>query len=132
MSRSDKRYPAGDHSVVLPRRPGHYGRSRGNGLLRMVGGLNLLIRLVCGLVAIVLLVDIVLTLARADFHNDIAGFIHDIAVWASFGMRELFTPPVTVGRVALGESLAVLLWLFIGSAVTGIIARIFVPGLRRR
>lgn len=131
MTRARKLYPAGDTTVVLPRRFGDYGRSDDARRVRAVGMVNRVIRFACGLVAVVLVVDIALRLLQANFGSDAAGLVHDVATWATFGLHKLFTPPWTVPRIVVGEGLAVVLWLFLGAALSGLVARLFLRGLWR-
>lgn len=129
------RYPAGDGTVVLPT---HTAARHGRGdralswRWRAAGLLNRLIRLAGGLIALTLATHIALVLLHADFHNTFAALVRDVADWASLGLRGLFADLNRPLRVALGNGAALVLWLFAARVVTGVVALLLVPELRRR
>lgn len=129
MTESDKVYPLRDATVVMPRQQtGSRQRNRMLGRrMRLAGALNRLIRLTCGFFATVLVVHSGLVLARANFDNAFAALIRDVATWASFGLRDLFTVDDRALRIALGEGAAALLWLVIAWALTNVLAQVLVP-----
>lgn len=67
--------------------------------------------------------------ARANFGNPFAVFVAEFASNVSLGLGNLFTLGDERVRLARNEGLAALLWLFIGAALTMIIANVFVPEL---
>lgn len=83
-----------------------------------------MIRFICGLLALVLVLHIVLVLADANMRNGFAQFVQDFADNVDFGLDNLFTFESTEWRVAVNEGLAALLWLIIGGALGALVARI--------
>jgi len=98
-------------------------RSRAAGLL--VG----VVRLVCGLAALVLVAHVVLTIGDANPANGITVFVARWADRLAFGFRDLFTPADESLRVLVNYGAAALVWLIIGAMITRLVRRATSPYL---
>ncbi|HEY0637496.1 MAG TPA: hypothetical protein VGD67_07600 [Pseudonocardiaceae bacterium] len=88
-----------------------------------------LIRLVCGLAALLLVAHVVLTIGDANPANGITRFV---AAWAdrlAWGFRDLFTPADATLRVIVNYGAAALVWLVVGGVLTRLLRRATSPYL---
>ena len=86
---------------------------------------------VVGLFAIVLVAQIVLTLAEANPANGFASFVADFSGAVSLGFDGLFTPGSPKLAVLLDYGLAAIVWLLIGAGINFLIRRFGTPGVNR-
>ncbi|EWC59735.1 hypothetical protein UO65_4974 [Actinokineospora spheciospongiae] len=86
---------------------------------------------ITGLFAVVLVAQIILTLAEANPDNGFAGFISDFSGAVSLGFDGLFTPGSQKLATLLDYGLAAIVWLLIGAAINFLIRRFASPGPQR-
>lgn len=86
-----------------------------------------LVRLGCGVAALLLVAHIVLTLGNANPDNGITTFVASWADRLAFGFRDLFTPADASLRVLVNYGAAALIWLAVGTILTGLLRRATAP-----
>ncbi|GLZ36396.1 hypothetical protein [Actinokineospora sp. NBRC 105648] len=96
--------------------------------IRMV---NTAITFICGLFAVVLVLQIILVLADANPRNGFASFVGGFSSGVSLGFDGLFTPDSAKAAVLFNYGFAAIVWLIIGAAVTYLIRKFATPGPRR-
>ncbi|MGQ0840249.1 hypothetical protein [Actinokineospora sp.] len=117
--------PAGEEVVHERVEDSHASRVR---TIRMVCSA---ITFVCALFAVVLVAQIILTLADANPANGFASFVEGFSGAISLGFDGLFTPDSAKIAVLLNYGTAAIVWLLIGAAITFLIRRFGMPGPRR-
>jgi len=98
--------------------------------LRKVRTANTIVRLVCGLFAVVLVAYIIMVLGEANPANGLATFTRGFAGAVSLGFDGLFTPDSAKAQVLLNYGCAALVWVALGAVVTYLIRRFALPGPR--
>jgi hypothetical protein len=92
---------------------------------RALGWLASLVRLVCGLLALLLVVYIVFTLGKANPANPWAVFVSAWAQRVDLGLANLFAPPSPPWlAVVLNYGVPAIIWLVIGAVLSRLIRRI--------
>jgi hypothetical protein len=98
---------------------------------RTVGIATTVVRVICGIFAVVLAVHIVLVLGSANQANGFAAFIDDWSAAVSLGLRDLFVPANEKVRVFLNDGMAAIAWLVIGALIGYLIRKFAMPSPRR-
>jgi hypothetical protein len=91
---------------------------------RMLGGLASLVRLVCYLIALLLVIYLVFVWGRANPAN---GWNIVVTQWAqrlNLGLGNLFSQPDPTITLTMNYALAVIIWLLIGTVASRLIRRI--------
>ncbi len=99
--------------------------------VRTIRLMNTAITFICGLFAVVLVAQIILTLAEANPDNGFASFINGFSGGVSLGFDGLFTPDSAKAAVLFNYGFAAIVWLLIGAALTYLIRKFALPGPRR-
>lgn len=99
------------------------------GLTRAARLLAGLVRLVCGLAALILVAHVVLTMGDANPDNGITTFVAGWADRLAPGFRDLFTPDDASLRVLVNYGTAALVWLVLGAIITRVLRRATSPYL---
>jgi hypothetical protein len=99
------------------------------GLLRAARLLAGLVRLACGLAALILVAHVVLTMGDANPDNGITTFVAGWADRLAPGFRDLFTPGDASLRVLVNYGTAALVWLVVGAIITRVLRRSTSPYL---
>ncbi|MDV6011754.1 hypothetical protein F8178_04555 [Haloechinothrix sp. LS1_15] len=102
-----------------------------DGRINAVRRVNGIIRIVCGLFAAILAINIVLVAANANFGNPFAQFVSQWASGVSLGLDNLFLTRHHKLQIALNQGLAAILWLIIGVLLTTFLSRVVLPGPER-
>ncbi len=87
------------------------------------------VRLVCGVAALVLVAHVVLTIGDANPANGITVFVARWADRFAFGFRDLFAPADASLRVLVNYGAAAIVWLIIGAMITRLVRRASSPYL---
>lgn len=88
---------------------------------------NAVVRLMCAFFALVLVAHVVLVLVNANEENWLASIVKSIANGVSFGLTDLFTFDSVRVNWALGNAVAVVIWLVIGAGVSAVIRSALMP-----
>ncbi|WP_424189153.1 hypothetical protein ACOBQX_12040 [Actinokineospora sp. G85] len=125
--RHDEQYVAApDQEVVRERvEDSHAQRHR---TIRMITSA---VTFLTGLFAVVLLAQIILTVAEANPGNGFASFVEGFSSAVSLGFDGLFSPGSAKLATVLDYGLAAIVWLLIGAAINFLIRRFASPGPRR-
>jgi hypothetical protein len=92
---------------------------------KALGWLASLVKLVCGLIALLLVVYIVFTLGKANPANPWAVFVSTWAQRFDLGLANLFVPPSPPWlAVVLNYGVPAIIWLVIGAVLSRLIRRI--------
>lgn len=89
------------------------------------------INFVCVLFAVVLVAQIILTVAEANPENGFASFVGGFSGGVSLGFDGLFTPDSAKAAVVFNYGFAAVVWLLIAAALTYLVRRFALPGPRR-
>ncbi|HEY2099128.1 MAG TPA: hypothetical protein VGH72_21850 [Pseudonocardia sp.] len=107
-----------------PPPPSSRTRSRTFTPRKALGWLASLVKLVCGLIALLLVVYIAFTLGKANPANAWAIFVSTWAQKFDLGLANLFAPPSPPWlAVVLNYGIPALIWLVIGSLLSRLIRR---------
>jgi hypothetical protein len=98
---------------------------------RTVTIVNTVIRVICGLFAVVLALHILLVIGEANQGNGFASMINSWSSAVSLGLRDLFVPDDPKVATFLNDGLAAIAWLAIAALLTFLIRRFALPGPRR-
>jgi hypothetical protein len=133
MTRPDA-YPHADRDPAEPTSPTswaavteHRDRRRPD-RARTVQVTCTIVRVVCGLFAVVLAARIVMVIGSANPANGVAAFVRAWSDGVSLGFGNLFTPANATARVVLNDGLAAVVWLGFGALVTTLIRRLALRG----
>jgi hypothetical protein len=113
-----------DSAPPPPSSPPRTGSRRSFTPRKALGWLASLVKLVCGLIALLLVVYIVFTLGKANPANAWAIFVSTWAQKVDLGLANLFAPPSPAWlAVVLNYGIPALIWLVIGSLLSRLIRR---------
>jgi hypothetical protein len=90
-----------------------------------------IVRIVCGLFALVLVAHIVLVGLDANPNNGFSATVDNWSGAVSLGFRGLFTPANMKVQVLLNDGIAAVAWLIISGVATYLISQLGVTGTRR-
>lgn len=82
------------------------------------------VRAVAVVFAVILVVQIVLTLGNANPDNGITKLIDNLARPLALGFKDLFSPSDPKVSVLVNFGLAALFWLVLGALISGVIRRV--------
>ena len=89
-----------------------------------------IVNFVCGLFAVMLVVNVIMVMGGANPANGVASFVRGFAGAVSLGFGGLFTPTSMKAQVLLNDGSAAIVWLVLGAVVTVLIRRFALPGPR--
>jgi hypothetical protein len=90
-----------------------------------------IVRIVCGVFALILVAHIILVGLDANPNNGFFRVVDDWSGAVSLGFRGLFTPANAKVQVLLNDGLAAIVWLIISAVATYLLSQLGAAGGRR-